>query len=343
MTERCFYILNGNNGSTYVINVRSFKSIRYSLEFYKAINIKAVIASEILAYWLCILGFLKVAKLKSKRQIEAYLANEINKKIDFKLDNKCSLFISTTRDKIIVNHHENYFQKFSFGNSYNNVKNEIKIYGLLYSLKEFTISEIFDAKDKGVYCSFKLKHPKLFKKNNITPSSRFLSKILLEFFNKSSKEFVTWNSYVLSLKDKLDKSYVFERNIIHKINNIANKNIKLKLGLVHRDFKPWNMLYGYPPLIYDFEETIINGPPLEDFFNFYIDPIIRYQAPREILQLINSKEIKKAAEHYINELGLEISLEYLLITYCLERMLFWESKMDVKTAKCYKKLLLDIK
>ena len=46
--------------------------------------------------------------------------------------------------------------------------------------------------------------------------------------------------------------------------------------MVHGDFKPEYNKFK-KPLIYDFEETIVNGLPLFDLFNYYISPTIEHE------------------------------------------------------------------
>lgn len=50
----------------------------------------------------------------------------------------------------------------------------------------------------------------------------------------------------------------------------------IHLGLVHRDSKTWDICEDNGLLNYDFEEAFLNVPLLEDSFNYFVDPEIRY-------------------------------------------------------------------
>lgn len=210
---------------------------------------------------------------------------------------------------------------------------------MLNSSDSFLVSEILDIKIYDDYCSFILTHPSTFSKDKTLPKPKNLSQILLEFFNKVPLTYISWQDYTSELMYKLQTSALCDVFILDKVNKITLDNFELPLGLVHRDFKPWNILYGNPPLIYDFEEAVFNGPPLEDFYNFYIDPIVRCQKPKYILGIINSAEVKEALDDYIQNLKIDITKEDLLVTYLIERLLFWESRKDLDAANHFKNVL----
>ena len=337
-----FHILTGNNGATYVICCDSYKNINKGLNYYKPVNLLGKLKKIALFGVLWTLGKLNLKVLKSLEAVSTYCCDVIGKKIDFNLSENCSVFISPTRDKVIVNHHKQYFQKFAFGKSHFNVKNECEVYKLLNSSDSFLVSEISDIQNGHDYCSFKLTNPLTFSNDKALLKPKNLSQILIEFFNKVPLTFISWQDYTTGLKIKLQNSALCDAFVFDKVNKIALNDFRLPLGLVHRDFKPWNISYSNPPLIYDFEEALFNGPPLEDFFNFYIDPIIRHKGPYKVLSVINSVEITHVMNNYLEELNLNISREYLLITYCVERLLFYESRADKKTAIEYQNLLISI-
>lgn len=334
-----FYIKTGNNGATYVICCNTFKSINEGLEFYKPVNLMGKLKKTALFGVLWIIGKLNLRMLKSLGAINAYCSDVVGKNIDFNLSGDCSVLISPTRDKVIVNHHKLNFQKFAFGESHLNVKNESEVYKLLNSPDSFLVSEISDIQKDDDFCSFKLSNPSTFSKHKTPPKPEILSEILVEFFNKVPLTFISWQDYTVGLKSKLQTSALCDAFVLDEVNKISLNDFRFPLGLVHRDFKPWNILYGNPPLIYDFEEAVFNGPPLEDFYNFYIDPIVRYQTPKNILDTINSNDVTDALEDYVQNLQFEIPKEYLLVTYLVERLLFWESRKDLDTANHYKNVL----
>ena len=337
--KKLFYILTGNNGATYVICCNSFKNINEGLKFYKPVNLLGKLKKTALFGVLWTIGKLNMKMLKSLEEVSAYCSNVISKKIDFNLSEDSSVLISPTRDKIIVNHHNHCFQKFAIGKSYYSVLNEIELYEQLNSSDSFLISEISDIQITDDLCSFNLSLPISFSKNTTPPEPQKLSKILVDFFSKEKLTYISWKDYVTGLKQKLKTSTFCDEFVLEKVNFILEDDLKLPLGLVHRDFKPWNILYGNRPLIYDFEEAIIDGPPLEDFYNFYIDPIVRYKKPKYVFGVINSFEVKEALDNYIKNLKIDIPKEDLFVTYLVERFLFWESREDFDTANYFKNVL----
>lgn len=337
--SKIFFILSGNNGATYAICCNSFKNINEGLKFYKPINLLGQLKKIALFIVLWTIGKLNLKAIRSIEAVNTYCANVVGKKMDFNLSKDCSVLISPTRDKVIVNHHKQYFQKFAFGESLLNVKNESEVYKLLDSSNSFLVSEISDIQNDGDYCSFKLTHPITFAYDKELPKPKNLSQILLEFFNKVPLTFISWQDYITGLKSKIQTSTLCDAFVLDEVNKIMINDFSLPLGLVHRDFKPWNMLYGNPPLIYDFEEAVFNGLPLEDLYNFYIDPIVRYQTPKHVLNTIKETEFTEALEDYVQNLQIEIPKEHLLVTYLVERLLFWESRKDLDTANHYKNIL----
>ena len=113
--------------------------------------------------------------------------------------------------------------------------------------------------------------------------------------------------------------------------------------MVHRDFKPWNIRNQEKTLIFDFEETILNGPPLEDIFNFFIDPKIRYKTPKQVYDLTGSIE-KEIFELYLRELGVKINFRFFITDlYVLERIVFWSNAEIEITSSLSESLELHIK
>lgn len=322
-----------------MICCNSFKNINEGLKFYKPVNLLGQFKKTVLFIVLWTIGKLNLKILKSLEAVNTYCANVVGKKIDFNLSGDCSVLISPTRDKVIVNHHKQYFHKFAFGESHLNVKNESEVYRLLNSSDSFLVSEISDIQNDEDFCSFKLTHPLTFSNDKALPKPKNLSQILLEFFNNVPLTFTSWLDYTTRLKSKLQTSALCDAFVLDEVNKISLNDFRLPLGLVHRDFKPWNILHGNPPLIYDFEEAVFKGPPLEDFYNFIIDPIVRYHKPTYILGKINSIEVKQALDDYVKSLKIDIPTEHLLVIYLIERFLFWESRKDLDTANHFKNVL----
>ena len=329
MGTKLFYILKGNNGATYICNAKNWKSSSQSLKFYKAKSIKATTLKQGLHWYLFLKGRFFKAKLKSVIEIDQYLQKVSAINTTFNINENCSVLISPTNDKVIVHHHNDYFQKFAFGQSYYKVKNEAEVYKLFNEPNTFQVSVFFDEKDiLNNFCSFKLKN----KSSNLyknTSEAFSLVSALVEFFNVSKQQNYSIYKYVQIIQDKLlevDKSQF--KSQIKVVDELKDKygHLSLPLGLVHRDFKSWNILHSEKILIYDFEETIIDGPPLEDLFNYFIDPIILYKKPQEVIKYIYSKKNLRLYNRYLKELNIEIDFNFFLQIYLVNRILFWKNE-----------------
>lgn len=337
MKNNPFVILKGNNGATYIVNTNNWDILSYSLLFYKTRTIKSTILKNGLHSLLFLKGVFGIGKLKSALEINEFLQNSLKTRCDFKVDNNCSVLISPTQDKVIVHHHQQYFQKFAFGKSYTKVKNEADIYKLLNKeIKSFQLSQFFDFQDDSTtFCSFKLSNTAL--KTTNTQSSD-LTHVLVEFFNITKNEKCSINSYINELLDKMelfDKELI--KNQIEVLEALKNKygQLEFPLGLVHRDFKPWNVLNFEKPLLFDFEEAVVDGPPLEDVLNYYIDPIIRYKSPKEVVSIVLHKAYLHSYKKYLNDLNIRVDFTVFIHLYLIERMVFWKNANDTATFKSY--------
>lgn len=343
--NRVFFLIKGNNGATYFINTKNWVTIQYSLGFYKAISFESRILKFCLQCYSYVKGFLLSYKLKSIKETNHYLQQVSKTNKNFNLDDKCSVFIAPTRDKIIVHHHEAYFQKFAFGESYVKVKDEAFIYSLFHDkIEHFQVSDFYDYNNDPVnkFCSFKLSNLKVIAKNN-KPLNLVLP--LIEFFNLTQSKTITVNEYLSALLIQLnDESSIYFKPAIDDLNQLKNKyaQINIPLGLVHRDFKPWNIIHLTKPLIFDFEETIMDGPPMEDLFNFIIDPEIMYKSIKEICNYIFNKQNTELYELYLSKLNLEADFELFLKMYLINKILFLEVDNKHSTSNKYKQLLLHI-
>ncbi len=337
-----FFILEGNNGATYIFNAKDMDAVTTSLKFYKARTAKQKVMKNALKLYLNGTGlFCKTpvfCALKNKNETEQYLEQQTGKHIDFELDDNCSILVSPTRDKIIVHHHDQYFHKFAFGKSYENVKNEAKIYELLdRSLHHFVVSKLYDHEDReNEICSFKLSSQRMSSKIDID-----LTAALVELFNVSRKETCQFSSYLEGLKSRYAESRIVNNTIEKVLEQLArkHKNTPFRLGLVHRDFKPWNINEEQGLLIYDFEEAVIDGLPLEDLFNYLVDPIVRYVPPSVVVEKVFNTENVKEYERYLDKLQIALEFEVLFYCYVVERAVFWMGADQKETSDKYRALL----
>jgi len=331
-----FFIIEGKNKAIYIINI---KDIKNSLSFYKSKTKIQKIKKFLFSIYLYMLPMINKSKLKTKEEIENFLNSLTNNIIkDYYIDNNSSILVSPTKDKIIINNN-NLFQKFAFGESYNNVKNEANIYGLFKKpLRFFQISKFYDFYDNGEYCSFKLSNNESYTDNNDIVLA------LVELFNITRKNNVNLIKY---LEQKLSKykslNIKCEKIIQNIIKNIlkSNQNIFISTGLVHKDFKHWNITSNKKGglLIYDFEEAVIDGLPLEDLLNYYIDPIIRYFPSKKVKNIIFDKKNIQTYNRYLRLININIDFKVLLFVYLIERVYFWADKKDFQTSNKYCELL----
>lgn len=324
-----YFIKSGNNGATYIFNTKDIVNIKSSLKFYKAFTIRQKVVKTLLFSLVLVKKIFKKSSLKSVDEIVTFLKESTSKNIDFLIDENCSILISPTRDKIIVhNHKKSRFDKYAFGKSLDGVKNEHNIYKLLNKeTKYFNTSKIENFYSDENYCSFSLLN-RLF-----TKKSENIVDILVEFFTFDIKE--------VAFKEYFDNSFKNLDNELEKYSHIIKnmyKNQTVKIGLVHKDFKPWNMAKDQGPLIYDFEESC-RAFAGEDLLNYYIDPIVSYKSIEEIKSVIHSDELQKQITSYKNKLDLSISIEMMLLNYLFERTYFWNNKNQKDLASKYKELL----
>jgi len=337
MKNKLFLILQGNNGATYIANTKSWEAISCSLKFHTALTVKSKILKKGLHCLLFLKGIFGAGKLKSCIEIDQYLQNSLKSNYEFSIDENCSVLISPTKDKVIVHHHHQYFQKFAFGKSYANVKNEAVIYGLFNDdIKNFQVSKFFDSYDDSAnFCFFKLSNAYIkstkIKTTDVVPA-------LVEFFKLGSGKYCSVNTYINELLIKIEMLGKDQMTVqIQVLNELKNKYGKMEfpLGLVHRDFKPWNILNFEKPLLFDFEETIVDGLPLEDVFNFYIDPIIRYKTAKEVTERTLNNEHLLKYKNYLKGLDISINFNLFLHIYLIERMVFWIKGNEIETSNKY--------
>lgn len=336
-TDRLFFILNGNNGATYILNTKYWNTITLSLHFYQAHSFKAKTLKKGLSLYLWIKALLFPKGLKNLEEIQQYLQELTEEPINFEIDINSSILISPTRNKIIVHHHRAYFQKFAFGENYKKVQNEANIYALFVQKpKYFQISEFSESSNiSNKCCTFKLSNRDLNTEKCTSPN---LSLALVEFFKASNKKSISLANYINTLLQEINKHHDYSLKKQSELLNTVKKDhgsLVLALGLVHRDFKPWNIKSYTKPLIFDFEEATTAGPPLEDLLNFYIDPIIRYLPTMEVAQTLLNEPQVKIYNDYLRALNVIIDNKVLIHIYLINRILFWTKAGELETSKAY--------
>lgn len=347
MNKNIFYTYLGSNGATYIFNLSTFTEIMISLEFYKPLGLKRNILKVFFTIYLFILNILsKLFILKSLKDLEGikyYLSIKIDKSINFDIDNLSSIFISSTGDKVIVNHQNKYFEKFAFGKSYNKACHEVSIYKLLSKKsKYFLTSNIIDINIQKSFCSFKLYNDFIEKKEkNI--DDYILADSLVDFFNINN----TNNVYILEICTDLRNEISMNEDLLDLISKIEDKfkSLIIKVGLTHWDFKIWNIqAYQKKILIYDFEETKLDGLPLEDLYNYYIDPkIMANENTKNIITYLHSDHFLSIKQYYCNKLNIDTKNNLLLVLYLLNRIIFYDRNGGKHIMNRYLSLLDEIK
>jgi hypothetical protein len=336
MSEKCFYILKGTQGATYVLNTSGLKAINESLKFYKARNWPSALKKNLFAAFLWLAGKLRFSQLLSLAEVRQQLFAWFSVNLPLDFDEACSLHISPTRDKIVVNHHNGSFTKTAFGKSYTKVKREAQHYQKLQkNYHYFTLSQLeqFTVSESG-YCSLRLHNPAVPIKNKkgFNPVS-----LLVELFGSCGLKSVTVSELSQGLLQALDNNSQFDftrhKEQLHQIIKIRGAQT-LFLGFEHRDFKPWNLSLLDKPLLYDFEEALTEGFPLADLLNYYFDPLMARYPAKKVLSKALDKKHQRLYRQYMEALQLSLPFDVLLFLYVLRRILFWQNE-KAKAAAFY--------
>jgi hypothetical protein len=340
-----FWILSGSNGATFIINTKSFSFVLSSLKFFKARIFRTTLKKIGLSLVSFLVGKFYTKKLKTTEQIELYLNELFNSSINFGINEDVAVLISPSRDKVIVNHRNTRFQKFALGKSYLKIKNEATIYALFKTPpKTFQISQLQDFTElENEHCSFILNNNKIQKKSEKKYS---LAQILVEFFQVSQSGEISVHAYIDQLLNTLENLDLPQFHILkdHLLElKLKSDSVILPLGLVHNDFKTWNVIHYDKIFIFDFEEADLQGMPMFDLFNFYCDPDVRYISAKELDKTIFSRDNIKIYQEYLSLLEINLSFECLLDLYLIERILFWYAANEQKTATDYLGLFKFIK
>jgi hypothetical protein len=348
MSNRCnkiFFIFNGRNGATYILNTKNWDTLTFSLKFYRANTLKSKLFKLGLKTLLFLNGKFSRFQLRTAPEVENFVQSIVKNRSVFNIENNCSILISPTQDKVIVNHHGKYFHKFAFEESFYNVKKEANVYRLFHkNIENFQVSCFYPENVDVLnnYCSFKLSNEKL---TSTTCSKTGLELIpaLAEFFLTVKGENIKVDAYLDKILHDLEIEGLELGNSIQVIHTLKSEfgDFEFPIGLVHKDFKPWNIVPYEKPLIFDFEETVVDGPPLEDFLNYIVDPLL-HKEDRVISEAILKRDNIKSYSQYLDELNIHIHYKVFLLYYLINRILFWHKKGKIETSKKYQRILLSI-
>jgi len=337
-TVKVYVVLKGRSGAVYVFNVGSRRAISDSLRFYKTLTMKQKAKKAALYGYLYLLGLLRsvrgVPAVQSREAVASLFSDIAGSTVALGLDEDCSALISPTRDKIIVNHHGRFFQKLAFGNSYAKASNEANVYALLRQpFMFFRVSDIYDfTVDPAGICAFKLG-----RNAQADTANTDIIPALAELFNVTRTDASPLGIYLDWLAFRCAMSGMANGRVRRALDALSDAygDAPVPLGLVHRDFKPWNVNDENGLLFYDFEETVTDGLPLEDLLNYVVDPIVRNGSAASVYKTVFMPENVARYNRYLLALGLDTPFEPLLLIYVLERALFWREAGETSTSEKY--------
>ncbi len=307
---------DGRNGASFFLSSRNFASWRKSLEFYRAFSYAAQVKKTAveLAY-----PVLKMRGGFSADEAAESVAAELELPFKPDMHGDCSAMISPTRDKAIIHRHGSGYEKIASGGSLPGVSRELDVYRLMAGNppESFAVSAVSDVEETAEYVRFFMHYAG----GSFTGTMPGIEKNVLplsEFFMKAEAKTAAW-------RDLYDCLALRNQNV-EKMLAPDDMRGMIQTGLVHRDFKPWNVRSGERPLFFDFEEAAFDGCPLEDLFNYDVDPMLRRTTPEAVWKHVRLKTFHAAME-LLEYLSINISeLPRCWKWYLLERTVFWSER-----------------
>lgn len=306
------YQIHGRNGASFFLSLNSFADWRKSLEFYRGVSFAA-----------------KCKKILLTAAYPAFrhLGNYDGRQFEYgTLHGSDSAMISPTRDKVVIHHHGQGYEKIAFGKSLPGVRDELEVYRRLNENRPetFAVSRVEKKESQPDQCRFFMNYAE----GEFTekfPRIEELTVPLEEFFRLGSSGRRSWRSLWKSLPDDL-------LGLVPE----ADHDGETEVGLVHRDFKPWNVKAGKKPLFFDFEAASFEGCPLEDFFNYTTDPMLRIQTPERVWRRV--RKLFPLAEKLLEKQNISGDVLRYWRWYLLERIVFWREQGQQDLSEKFKHL-----
>lgn len=280
MENNCFFRVDGSNGATFFLSSASFADWKKSLGFYRGVSYLAAVKKFLLlaAYFV-----MKRKATLPASQVVAALRQILPESVVLMLDDHDSAMISPTRDKVIIHHHGRSFEKFAVGASCDGVARELDLYQLLESKKPqyFCFSPLLGGEKGKDFVRLEMAYPPLQKgQGGALPLEAFA-----EFFDLKRENDATWAS-------------CWERLRLPFEVPATDREGTTPVGVVHYDFKPWNVNFGKLPQVFDFE-SVSFGLPLTDFFNYVVDPALHFGSVKECLRILREQKIWQSAQELL--------------------------------------------
>ena len=233
-----FLNIDGGNGATFFFSAASYAAWRKSLEFYRAVSWRSTGKKLLLtgAYPL-----LKRRATLSPADIAAAVGRELGLAELPVIGSECSAMISPTRDKAIIHRHGFGYEKIAVGQSFAGIARELEIYRILARRRPtaFAYSRLGEEIQRSGEVHFFM-HGADGRFSEQIPPVRELLLPLAEFFRLNGNRILPWEKQWDSLAPDDEK---LTSRILRE-----DRNGTTLVGLVHRDFKPWNVKRGAIPL-----------------------------------------------------------------------------------------------
>ncbi|MCQ2379555.1 MAG: acyltransferase family protein [Victivallaceae bacterium] len=297
----CYFQFDGSNGATFFFSAASFEDWRKSLEFYQGVSWIAKLKKCLLLF---AYPYFRQKAAVGNGEVAAELLRVLPKGTKLTLCIHDSAMISPTRDKIVVHHHGSGYEKFFVRDSRAGGVRELESYRLLQKKRpeSFRFSELLsaDATDDLVH----LQMAYVLKANG--RGDHLPLTVFVDFFKTKMYPEISWDDYWNSLELPFDVPAVLRDGMTVR-------------GTVHHDFKPWNVKQGGVPQIFDFE-GVSAGLPLEDFFNFIVDPVLQFGSVRECRSVLVEHDIWNSAKELLRLWGISpMEVKRYWKWYLLER------------------------
>ena len=318
-----FFRVDGGNGASFFFPVGTYTDWKKGLEFYRAVSASAKLKKALLK--------LAYPVLKRRASVDAaevarIIAAELKLPEPPAVDCRASAMISPTRDKALVHHHDRSFEKFATGNSLPGVAGELELYRRLaeWQPQSFSYSLLLDFSADEHIVRFEMAYaPGEFR--DAPPMLSALIEPLAEFFTLPGAAARPWAELWDEIAPDVELPTKYREG-------------DTPVGLVHRDFKPWNVKSGDKPLFFDFESASMAGCPLEDLFNYYVEPRIRCMANGKLAAAVRSDIFPLAAE-LLRRLDIpEVDIGRYWHWYLCERIAFWRAQGQTEHARLFEDL-----